>query len=320
MSYIRRGGLGDSAPAIEQKVGEYLGKVAALNYLSVYDYSPTQIRARRINEWFIEKSGTPVWDGHNVSVAMNDYAPLQRELKDFLKGWGYDDGAAGHIAALTSLSYVSPMVSGGVHPSDVWVHAWGTSQLTDALSAGDAGQYKALRNAVIGSIAEVQASFLVIPPPSGYYWVPSAGDKNGSRIESKTAYDALYNFVWQRILLLLQQTARTETANETAIRDSISAKFQALLGRAPTAQEMSEWFLKIRDGGKTVSDLDVFIRTTAEYIQRNAPPPPPPASTTTTTTAKQSSILDFLKSPIGLGVAAIGAILVIRQVSKKKKG
>jgi len=319
MSYVSRrlSGLGDSMPAIELKAREYLGKVAALNYLNVYNYSPTTFRMREINGQYIEKSGTPNLGSLPVIVGINDFAPLQLEFFGLLKDFGYEESAARHIAAFTSLSYISPMVVGGGLPSDTWAHAWGTRPIIDALTGNDLNQYKQLRNAVAGNIVEVEAPWTFFPHPPGYYWIPSPGDKDGSRMESKTAYDAFYDFVLQKILFMLQQTARTETAAETAIKTAIAAKFQELLGRAPTATEMSEWFISIRDGGKTIADLDALIRATAEYAQHNAPPPPPPASTKTTV-VKKAGILDFLKSPIGLGVAALGVIIIIRQASKKK--
>lgn len=319
MSYVSsdRYGMGDSTPAIGLKVREYLGKIAALNYLNVYNYSLTTFRMREINGQYFEKSGTPDLGSLPVIVRINDFAPLQLEFFELLKGFGYEESAARHIAAFTSLSYISPMIVGGGLPSDTWAHTWGTNQITDALTGSDLDRYKQLRNAVAGNIVEVQAYWTIFPHPPGFYWVPSPGDKDGSRVESKTAYDAFYDFVLQKILLMLQQAARTETADETAVRTAITAKFQELLGRAPTSTEMSEWFISIRDSGKTIADLDALIRTTAEYAQHNAPPPPPPASTKTTA-VKQSGILDFLKSPIGLGVAALGVILVIRQASKKK--
>lgn len=227
----------------------------------------------------------------------------------FLIAAGYNGGAANHMAWYTTLAYIVPPF--GNVGIDRWGHDTGSSSLDDTFSPADKATYLALKDAVLAGIKFYGEKIGGEGGSQGvYHW--QASDVSGAG----TAYSQFLDFVWQKLLVMLRSTPRESVADVT-IRAGIKGKFQQLLQRDPTQQEIDAWFPQIKAGTKTLDDLGVYIKGMVEYTQKH------PAGTDDKKNDKKEAgtNLDFLKSPwVWVAAAAAGGFYYWTQVKNKSMG
>jgi hypothetical protein len=312
-------GLGDSTPEIEAKANEMLNRVASITsniafgpragqevklaYAVGFNYSmPGQAMPR---SWWYPQLIVDLFRDGMIDRVRGQLIATQEEFMAFLLAAGYPEGSARHMAAFTSFAF--PIQPGSNLLSPRWYHTWGTSNIGDALSSSEIGTWDAMRKAVIDNLR---------------FWSFHSQSGNVGRVAIENwdaaiaPYATYLDWVWQKLLVMLRSTPR-ESAADLAIKAGINGKFQQLLGRASTQQEIDAWFPQIKAGTKTLDDLDAYIRGMVEYTQKH------PGGTNGKKDDKKEAGtgLDFLKSPwVWVAAAAAGGFYYWTQVKKQSMG